>query len=77
VQIVESFRPGDVVRAEVLSLGDARSYHLSTARNVLGVVYACSLAGQPMVAVDWNEMQCPATLSKEKRKVANTRDVTV
>lgn len=65
------------VRAEVLSLGDARSYYLTTARNELGVIYASSLAGHPMIAVDWSEMQCPTTLAKEKRKVANTRDVTV
>lgn len=45
VQIQASFRPGDVVRAEVLSLGDARSYHLTTAKNHLGVVHAKSVAG--------------------------------
>eukprot|EP00967_Tisochrysis_lutea_P014217 scaffold15976_cov17-Tisochrysis_lutea.AAC.4 len=28
----DCFRPGDVVRAEVVSLGDARSYYLSTAK---------------------------------------------
>ena len=33
------------VRAEVVSLGDARSYFLSTARNELGVVYAKSVEG--------------------------------
>jgi hypothetical protein len=41
----ECFRPGDVVRAEVLSLGDSRSFYLTTAKNELGVVYAKSLAG--------------------------------
>jgi exosome complex component CSL4 len=41
------FRPGDIVRAEVISLGDSRSYYLSTAKNELGVVYAKSLAGGP------------------------------
>lgn len=45
VKIEACFRPGDVVRAEVLSLGDARSYHLTTAKNELGVVYAKSVAG--------------------------------
>jgi hypothetical protein len=34
-----------VVRAKVLSLGDARSYYLTTADNALGVVHARSLAG--------------------------------
>ncbi|KDN36084.1 hypothetical protein K437DRAFT_276889 [Tilletiaria anomala UBC 951] len=40
VRMNESFRPGDIVRAIVISLGDARSYYLSTASNELGVVYA-------------------------------------
>ncbi len=36
------------MRAEVISLGDARSYYLSTAKNELGVVYATSIAGEPL-----------------------------
>ncbi len=40
VRMSECFRPGDIVRATVISLGDARSYYLSTASNELGVVYA-------------------------------------
>ncbi|EFN58333.1 hypothetical protein CHLNCDRAFT_30168 [Chlorella variabilis] len=70
VQVQASFRPGDVVRAEVLSLGDARSYHLTTAKNQLGVVYAKSVAGVPMVPISWQEMQCPHTRAVENRKVA-------
>lgn len=45
VVMYDCFRPGDVVRAKVLSLGDARSYYLTTADNTLGVVHAKSLAG--------------------------------
>lgn len=45
VVIYDCFRPGDLVTAEVLSLGDARSYYLSTAKNELGVVYARGGAG--------------------------------
>lgn len=41
----DCFRPGDIVRCEVLSLGDARSYYLTTARNELGVVYSKGSAG--------------------------------
>ncbi|GFH06404.1 S1 motif domain-containing protein [Haematococcus lacustris] len=67
------FRPGDIVRAEVLSLGDARSYYLTTAKNELGVVYAKSSAGVPMVAVGWEAMQCPMTRVLEPRKVAATQ----
>lgn len=40
VKLADCFRPGDVVRATVISLGDARSYYLSTAGNELGVIYA-------------------------------------
>lgn len=65
-----SFRPGDTVRALVLSLGDARSYYLSTAKNELGVVSAESLAGATMVPISWTEMQCPLTGQVERRKVA-------
>lgn len=70
VQIYRSFRPGDIVRAEVISLGDSRSYFLSTARNDLGVILATSAAGHTMVPVSWQQMQCPVTKAKEYRKVA-------
>ncbi len=46
VEMYSCFRPGDLVRAEVISLGDSRSYYLSTAKNDLGVVYAKSLNGE-------------------------------
>jgi exosome complex component CSL4 len=42
VKIFESFRPGDIVRALVISLGDQSNYYLSTAQNSLGVVMAYS-----------------------------------
>ena len=46
LDIYDCFRPGDVIKAEVVSLGDARSYFLSTAKNELGVVYAkCAGSG--------------------------------
>lgn len=45
VVMYDCFRPGDVVRAKVVSLGDAQSYRLTTADNALGVVHAKSLAG--------------------------------
>jgi exosome complex component CSL4 len=70
VDMHTSFRSGDIIRAEVLSLGDARAYYLSTAKNELGVVSATSDAGVAMVPINWQEMQCPVTLQKEFRKVA-------
>ena len=45
VEIYKCFRPGDIVKAEVISLGDSRSYILSTAKNEYGVIYATSVAG--------------------------------
>ncbi|WCJ43731.1 Exosome complex component CSL4 [Euphorbia peplus] len=65
-----SFRPGDIVKASVVSLGDSRAYYLSTAKNELGVVSAESRAGATMVPVSWTEMQCPLTGQIEHRKVA-------
>ncbi|KAK1266992.1 hypothetical protein QJS04_geneDACA000063 [Acorus gramineus] len=72
VDMYLSFRPGDIVRAVVLSLGDARAYYLSTAKNELGVVSAQSMAGlgATMVPISWTEMQCPLTGQIEQRKVA-------
>jgi len=70
VEIYKSFRPGDIVRAEIISLGDSRSYFLSTAKNELGVVIANSVAGARMIPISWAEMQCPKTKMKEYRKVA-------
>lgn len=70
VDMFQSFRPGDIIRAAVLSLGDSRAFQLSTARNELGVVYAKSFAGAPMAPVSWQEMECPVTRQREPRKVA-------
>ncbi|KAK5118915.1 hypothetical protein LTR62_000126 [Meristemomyces frigidus] len=70
VKIAESFRVGDVVRAVVISLGDERSYYLSTAKNELGVVMAVSEAGNQMYPVSWKEFQDPDSGLKEARKVA-------
>ncbi|XP_030426424.1 exosome complex component CSL4 isoform X2 [Gopherus flavomarginatus] len=74
VEVYKSFRPGDIVLAKVISLGDMQSnYLLSTAENELGVVVAHSEAGAQMVPISWCEMQCPRTHSKELRKVARVQ----
>ncbi|KAI9296463.1 hypothetical protein K502DRAFT_276848, partial [Neoconidiobolus thromboides FSU 785] len=70
VQIFQSFRPGDIVKAEVISLGDSKSYYLSTAKNELGVLIATSPAGETMIPISWQEMQCPKTKIIENRKCA-------
>ncbi|KAI6382200.1 hypothetical protein MCOR25_000791 [Pyricularia grisea] len=70
VKIGESFRPGDIVRAQVISLGDQANYYLTTASNELGVIMANSDAGNPMYPVSWKEYKDPETGLSEPRKVA-------
>ncbi|KAH7318561.1 hypothetical protein B0I35DRAFT_479056 [Stachybotrys elegans] len=70
VKIHESFKPGDIVRAQVISLGDQANYYLSTASNDLGVIMATSEAGNDMVPISWKEYQDPETGITELRKVA-------
>eukprot|EP01134_Creolimax_fragrantissima_P005043 CFRG5043T1 len=75
VEIYKSFQPGDIVRAQVVSLGDAKSYYLSTASNEFGVVFATSPAGATMLPCSWCEMVCPVTKVREMRKVAKPLNV--
>ncbi|CAI4051237.1 hypothetical protein SUVZ_14G1010 [Saccharomyces uvarum] len=72
VKVIDCFKPGDIVRAQVLSLGDGTNYYLTTARNDLGVVFARAAngAGGLMYATDWQMMTSPATGVTEKRKCA-------
>lgn len=85
VKMADCFRPGDIVRATVISLGDARSYFLATTANHLGVVYALpaptagmmtaqSANQSPLIPLNWQEMQDPTTGTIEKRKVAKPLD---
>ncbi|KAK6351138.1 exosome 3'-_5 exonuclease subunit ski4 (Csl4) [Orbilia javanica] len=70
VKIFNSFRPGDIVRARVISLGDQSNYYLSTASNELGVIMADSEMGDPMYPINWKEMKSTRTGVVEERKVA-------
>ncbi|TDL28384.1 hypothetical protein BD410DRAFT_780885 [Rickenella mellea] len=70
VKISDCFRGGDIVRGLVISLGDARSYYVTTGRNDLGVIFATSESGATMEPVSWQEMRCPRTGRIEKRKCA-------
>ncbi|GAO19742.1 hypothetical protein UVI_02030610 [Ustilaginoidea virens] len=70
VKMHESFKPGDIVKAQVISLGDQANYYLSTAANELGVIMATSEAGNDMVPVSWKEYKDPETGMSESRKVA-------
>jgi exosome complex component CSL4 len=76
VQLHDNFRPGDVVLCRIVSLGDSRRYHLSTAEPELGVVRAiCATSKVKMVPVSWKEMQCPETKVKELRKCAKPKNL--
>ncbi len=74
VVIFNSFRPGDLVYARIISLGEGNQYVLSTAENELGVVVGRSEKGGTLTAVSWAEMQCSKTGLREKRKVAKVVD---
>jgi exosome complex component CSL4 len=54
-----------------LSLGDARAYYLSTAKNELGVVSAQSIAGMPWCIVQfiYRKYNEPLTTSSELAKL--------
>lgn len=71
VKMERCFKPGDIVRAQVISLGDGANYYLSTARNELGVLFARSKIGELMYAIDWQTMCCPVTGLTEERKCAS------
>jgi exosome complex component CSL4 len=75
VRMVDVARPGDVVRALVVSLGDARSYVLSVARPELGVVAGTSDAGHALQPVAFDTMRCTGTGALERRKVARPEGV--
>lgn len=70
LKMEDCFHPGDLVLAVVASLGDARSYVLTTAREDLGVMYATSEDGEVMIPVSFDEFEVPSTGKRERRKVA-------
>lgn len=72
VKIWTCFRPGDIVRAEVISFPTGSTgYLLATFRNDLGVVFAQNTrTGNLMKALSWEEMIDEETGEKEPRKVA-------
>ncbi len=74
VEVFQSLRPRDLVRARVIAYGEGQTYVLSTAENELGVVAAMCPCGENMVPVSWCEMQCIKTGDREKRKVAQVKD---
>ena len=70
VNMLDCFRPGDIIRATILSLGDSKQYLLSTADKDGGVRFAMSKNGNVMQPVSWLLMSDPVTGLTEARKVA-------
>lgn len=71
-----AFRPGDLVRARMIGIGDpSAGYLLSTGLTPhLGVIYGKSAAaGASLMPYAWNEMICSQTGIKEKRKCAKPK----
>lgn len=66
----EMVRVGDIVRASVISLGDERSYYISTVGNEFGVAVALSEDGNAMLPASWKEMRDVVNGKAEPRKVA-------
>lgn len=76
LDVTQAFRPGDLVVARVLSLGDTRRYFLSTAEPQLGVIHATNHQnGQVLMPVSWKEMECPETGKRQARKCARPQQV--
>lgn len=72
-QIYMALRPGDLVRAKIIGIGDASAgFLLSIAEDPsLGVVFAkCAATGEPLVPISWKEMMCSKSGLKEPRKPA-------
>lgn len=72
-QLNLAYRPGDLIRARIIGMGDASAgFLLSTAlEETLGVIFArCTATGEPLVPSSWNEMICCKSGIKEARKPA-------
>lgn len=70
VKMHDVTQTGDTIRARVISLGDLRSYYLTTADVELGVISAQSKGGNQMEVVSWTAMRDPITGAEELRKCA-------
>lgn len=70
IDIEECFAPGDIIQARIISLGDSKSFFLSTAETELGVALSWLEDGSKLLPHDWEHMVHPPTNSLYKRKVA-------
>lgn len=75
-QLYLASRPGDLIRAKIIGVGDTSAgFLISTAiGEEYGVVFAkCAASGLPMLPLSWNEMICPQSGIKESRKPARPK----
>jgi exosome complex component CSL4 len=71
LRLQDCFRPGDIVRAKVTSLGDKNQLSLSTAEDSFGVRFAKnSTTGSALTAVSATQMKDSGTADLVSRKVA-------
>jgi len=71
VKMEECFLPGDIIQAVVASLGDSRSFFLTTKAVHCGVVAGkAEVSGNPLRAASVTEMEDVESGVREKRKVA-------
>ncbi|PHJ23706.1 3 -5 exoribonuclease csl4 [Cystoisospora suis] len=70
VDVLECYSLGDVLRAKVISLGDGRSYVLSTASAELGVLFSQGKDGGQLQPVTCKLMRCDVTGRLQRKKVA-------
>ena len=73
--ISDCYLPGDIIRATVISLGDAKQYYLSTTKIEDGCMHALSRkTGNQMHIINNKEMQDPISKIIEKRKCCQIND---
>ena len=58
-------------------MGDSRAYYLTSSDPELGVVLARSADGAVMKPVSYQELECPITGARERRKVARPPNINV
>ena len=71
LKIEDCFKPGDIIKAEIVSLGDARNYVLSVLQPKYGVIQAKSTSSNSyLIQETLTTMKDPSTGEIVKRKVA-------
>ena len=70
IEVEDCFQPGDIIRGRVISLGDSKSFFISTAEPELGVLLGWSEDGTKLLPYTWETLIDPRNGATSKRKVA-------